>query len=150
MTYLAVLDGRGESVAQQFEIADQAEILLVLLDHNEIDNKTDPSNDRLKAHNYFGVQLRDYLIDHANNRRLFAARGRRVHILLNKKDLWSKASAEEQQDLRKVFAAEVQAWKTALGAEVTSAEHSNASAEDIANLVIALKDHWNCLREAKQ
>jgi hypothetical protein len=142
-TYVALLDGRGESYDQQFEIAAQADIVLILLDHNDIDS-TDPNADRLAAHRDFGNQIRDYL-----NRR--AIRKRVVHLLLNKTDLWHKADDVSQEEIRSFFAEEVERWRSAFGGDaVTEAEHSNDLPDDTADLIQLINSRWAEIKSQPQ
>ena len=89
-TYLAIIDGSGVYLDQQFEVTDRADILIVMFDHNDIETSDKPNETRWERHIYFGEQLRGYLINHSDKRR-------RIHILLNKKDEWSRETPEEQQ-----------------------------------------------------
>jgi hypothetical protein len=133
-TYVALLDGRGEWYDQQFDIAAQADILLILLDHNDIDS-TDPNPDRLTAQRDFGTQVRGFL----NNREI---RKKVVHLLLNKSDLWQKADGAKQEEIRSFFAEQVEGWRDAFGRAVTEAEHSNDFPEDTANLIEVINTRW--------
>jgi hypothetical protein len=137
--YIAILDGRGEIFAQQFEVAERTDILIVLLDHNDIDT-SNPNQERMEAHIRFGKQLRDYLVAHPRM-------GRRVHVLLNKRDKWQSASDGQQQELRGFFAEEVSEWRNAFGPEVTSAEHSNDYSADIGALAEQIRSHWQRSQE---
>ena len=141
-TYLAIIDGSGVYLDQQFEVTDRADILIVMFDHNDIETSDKPNETRWERHIYFGEQLRGYLINHSDKRR-------RIHILLNKKDEWSRETPEEQQKLRGWFNQEVARWTTAYGDEVvTSAEHSNDSAPDMSRLINQIKMHWQRLQTA--
>lgn len=134
-TYVALLDGRGESYDQQFEIAAKADIVLILLDHNDIDS-TDPNSDRLTAHRDFGIQVRDYLNGHEIRKKV-------VHLLLNKTDLWHEADHANQETIRRFFAEEVQRWTDAFGTAVTKAEHSNNLPDDTARLIELINTRWS-------
>jgi hypothetical protein len=142
-SYVALLDGRGESYDQQFAIAREADIVLVLVDHNDIETDRSPNPERLNAHHAFGVQVRDYLA-----RRQITKRA--VHLLLNKKDLWRAATSPDQQKVRDFFSAEVDLWRAAFGDVVTSAEHSNAVPNDTANLISVINEHWADLQQDEQ
>jgi len=137
--YIALLDGRGESYDQQFEIAAQAEIVLVLIDHNDIET-TGPNPDRLTSHHDFGIQIRDYLKRHETSKRA-------VHLLLNKKDLWQNADSDDQERIRGFFSNEVDLWRAALGDGVSSAEHSNNVPNDTAHLIEAINTRWTELQQ---
>jgi hypothetical protein len=139
-TYLAIVDGAGESAWQQGEIAEHSDILLVLLDHDDIAGPQ-LNEDRIRSHEQFGRQLRDQLTNHAHWRGP-------VHVLLNKSDLWERAEKEPKQRLLGFFAREAEKWKTAFGDDVTSAEHSNDSADDIAHLIETIRQQWQSLKVA--
>jgi hypothetical protein len=136
--YIALLDGRGE-YEQQFEIADQAEIVLVLIDHNDIET-TGPNPDRLTAHHDFGGQIREYLKRHETSKRA-------VHLLLNKKDLWQKADPDDQRRIRDFFSHEVDLWRAAFGDGISSAEHSNNVPNDTAHLIETINTRWTELQQ---
>jgi hypothetical protein len=136
--YIALIDGRGESYDQQFKIANQADIILVLVDHNDIET-TGSNADRLTAHRAFGVQIRNHLS------RDKSPKGA-VHVLLNKKDLWQGTGTADQQKIRQFFASEVGLWEAAFGERVSSAEHSNDVPNDTANLVKVIDARWAEIR----
>lgn len=141
-TYLAIVDGSGTSYDQQFVVTERADILIVMYDHNDIETSDKPNETRWQQHTYFGEQLRDYLTNHHDKRR-------RIHLLLNKKDKWSRATPEEQKELRDWFGKEVEKWTTKYGNEVvTNAEHSNDSTQDMISLVNKIKMHWQRLQAA--
>lgn len=143
-TYFAVLDGRGEAYAHQFEVADAADILCVLLDHNLVQGEI-VSDERIKNHRDFGQQLRERLRATWSHKKPQSTVP--VHILLNKRDEWSKASAEEQAKLYEVLRQEEQAWTSMpFVGEVSTSPHSNADAEDVVKLIAALKQLWNSRR----
>jgi GTPase SAR1 family protein len=139
-TYVAIVDGRGESASQQFEVAEAADIIFVLLDHEDR-VVTGVSEDRLRAHQRFGETLREHL-----QRKDW--RGP-VHLLLNKRDLWSSADPGEQDELQAFFAREIEAWSGDRYVAVTSAEHSNEVPNDNAKLVSALKQAWQDLEAVR-
>lgn len=133
-TYIALLDGRGESYDQQFEIAAKADIVIVLLDHNDIDT-TEPNTDRLDRHHEFGVQVRDYLAGRE-------VRPKAVHLLMNKADLWRNAEQSDQEAIRAFFSGEVEDWRSAYSSAVTAAEHSNNFPDDTTDLIESIEAHW--------
>ena len=57
-TYVAVIDGPGDTHDQQFDIAAEAEVLIVMLDHNIVPGQSDIAPGRIQKHKEFGVQLR--------------------------------------------------------------------------------------------
>jgi len=140
LTYIALLDGRGDSYDHQFDIADKADIIIMMLDDSDLDSGPIIDEVRMKDQREFGEQIRDRLTNKLH-------RVPRIHIILNKKDRWETGTEEEQKTLREFFKAEVRKWETAYGNEVTNAQHSNASAQDMTNMVAEIKEHWRRAQE---
>lgn len=125
-TYIALLDGDGEQLPQQFEVAEHADFLLVFLDHSQADDNIAKSKDRLEDHDRFLQQLEFQMKRRGQLRHL--------HFVLNKRDLWERSKS----------AAELQQWLTAhakqfqranVAADTTADIHSNMVADDIGKLV---------------
>lgn len=91
--FAILLDGQGQSRAQQTDIAKNSEILIILFDHNDSDQHSKVSDDRLKEHRDFLTVLIDRL-------RTSRHHPRQVLFLLNKQDLWSNAYEYEIDKLR--------------------------------------------------
>lgn len=120
-TYVALLDGDGEQYPQQFAVAENADFLLVFIDHNDGNDKTAKSNSRIEEHNRFLEQLEYYI---RNRRRLL-----RLHIVLNKRDLWENSKSAEE--LKEWLLDHVQRWERANIADtITSDIHSNRNVDD--------------------
>ena len=77
---IALIDGGGQFYADQFRVAEKAEILIVVLDHNQSETEVRLSQTRLKEHQDFGKQLREHL--RRGQRKKF------LYILANKSDIW--------------------------------------------------------------
>jgi Ethanolamine utilisation - propanediol utilisation len=103
--YIAILDGGGESYAQQFAVAAPAEIICAVLDHNSSDTAATVDAGRMASHSLFMQQMRGYLSE--------AQKGRAgwVHLLLNKRDLWETSSGDEKATLSNFFKEEVSKWQ---------------------------------------
>jgi hypothetical protein len=137
--FVAVVDGRGELYDQQFDVAENSDILIVLIDHNDIP-ASDVSSSRLELHKEFGRQLRERLTAEASN-------PRPTHLLLNKSDLWQTARKQEQENLNRFFHDELAAWQATFGAaNITSAVHSNNSAEDISKVIEAIEQQRGLIK----
>ena len=124
--YIALLDGDGEQFPQQFEVSENADFLVVFVDHNQSDDGVAKSKDRLDEHDRFLKQLEFHI----------RRRGKlsRLHLLLNKRDLWerSKGAAELEQWL----ASHAQRWQNAnMATETTLGIHSNMVVDDIGSVV---------------
>lgn len=126
VTYVALLDGDGEQFAQQFEVAEQADFLLVFVDHNHSDDKVGRSKERIEDHDRFLKQLEF----HISRRKPLS----RLHIVLNKRDLWEKS--KNSIELKEWFEDHVQQWKKAnIAKEITSEVHSNLISGDIGKIL---------------
>jgi hypothetical protein len=147
-TFLAVLDGRGEAYGQQFEVANAADILCVLIDHNSIDGQSTIGPGRLEKHVEFGDQVRSSLENEWIKRP--RAVPLRVHLLLNKEDEWKLSALADQSALHAVLADEEAKWRALQGVGgVSTATHTNNTVESITKLAGAIKDHWTEIQKAK-
>jgi len=126
ITYVALLDGDGEQLHQQFEIAKFADFLLVIVDHNLSDTKVAKSKKREEEHDNFLQQL---LFKLQSNDKI-----NKVHLILNKRDLWQKSKSST--DLEAWFNSHVDQWQSAnIAIEVTSDIHSNNESSDISKVI---------------
>lgn len=84
---VALLDGSGEEYSQQFSVAEKADELIMLIDHNSSHNNSGLDQSRIKKHFEFADQL---------CRHLSAAGGKRwsILVLVNKRDLWKVGSGQ--------------------------------------------------------
>lgn len=128
--FVAIVDGGGERVAQQFSIIERCEYLCAVMDHNEDGSSETLSPRRLESHREFWKQARILLED----RNLTTKKS--ILLIQNKRDRWQKAPGQEQKLLLDFFADEAAAWKNArLAGEVIIQPHSNESPSDISSLV---------------
>jgi hypothetical protein len=106
--FVALIDGRGavvDSRRQQFSIADQAQILLVVLDHNRADNTSEISPARLEEHSEFMSQLRGHMKQRQQKEKL------KIICCLNKSDLWMRDKPDRILHLKKWFSDQVNEWR---------------------------------------
>ncbi len=130
LRFIAVLDGAGQMYADQFTVAAPAHFLCAMLDHNRSHTEDAIDPGRISAHTRFLEQLRGYLSNERNEP------VPRVHILLNKRDLWENAPEQEQAQLKSQISAEVEAWRNSnLAGDVTHMEHSNLDDADVAEFL---------------
>jgi len=124
--YVALLDADGHQYAQQFVVAENADFLIVFVDHNSGSDDLAISRERQDDHTRFLDQLQGCL-----TRR---ERPQRLHLLLNKRDLWEQSESTDQ--LLEWFWERVGHWQQAnLAEEVTGDVHSNLDAGDISKTV---------------
>lgn len=136
LTYVALLDGDGEQLPQQFEVAENADFLLVFVDHNYGDDKTAKSKVRIGEHDRFLKQLEFYI-----KRREPLPR---LHIVLNKRDLWEKS--KNADDLQEWFSDHVSQWERVCIAEnVTSDVHSNMLSNDVNKIIRHIREQVSTL-----
>lgn len=135
-SYIALIDGDGEQFAQQFEVTEHADFLLIFLDHNLGDSSAAKSKERIEEHDRFIKQLEF----HIRQRKHIS----RLHIILNKRDLWEKSrNAGELQKWLQVHANHL---KHATSAdEVTSDIHSNKIASDIGKVMRLISERAQAL-----
>lgn len=91
--FAVLLDGQGQSRAQQNDIAISSDVLVILLDHNDSHQEFFVRDRRLQDHRDFLIVLRDRL----KNSKHYPLR---VLFLLNKQDLWSRASNFDKSKLK--------------------------------------------------
>ena len=130
---VAVLDGGGERLAQQFRIAEHADCLCLVIDHNDSD--VDPTIDqaRLNEHTEFLRQVRHHLEDSGSVRKQW------VEILANKSDLWRTTEPRVQERFENFYRKEEEHWATGrFAVDVSSNPHSNERASDIARFMSKL------------
>jgi hypothetical protein len=117
--YIALLDGAGEQYAQQFEIAALADIVVILLDHNDTSTDIRLKQKRIQAHVAFLTQVKHHLIHNG------IAKKKAVIFLKNKSDLWCRAPAGEKKNFEDFCENESQKWLGVLADNVVKENHSN-------------------------
>ncbi len=112
-----------------------------MLDHNVSDTQVDVFDARLTQHAEFGEQVRAHLRKRWERK---PPRYRpRVHIILNKSDMWSAADDSAQQKVLALLESERLAWEALQFVDdVTTASHSNYRTGDVAAVATALRQHW--------
>lgn len=124
--YVALLDGDGEQLPQQFEVAERADFLLVFMDHNQGDKKVAKSKERIEEHDRFLKQLEFHIKKGGTHAR--------IHVVMNKRDLWEQSKSADE--LLKWFGGHVNQWeRVGVAAEITSDVHSNIIAADIGKVI---------------
>jgi hypothetical protein len=101
--FVALVDGQGaerQERSQQFEIVDQADVLVIVLDHNDSDVSRDIDRARLREHDRFLQNIQDRF-------KKYPDKDRRVIFVLNKRDLWSQVN---DPSFTSWFQTHVQQW----------------------------------------
>ncbi len=127
--YLAILDGGGERWAQQFKIAEISDYVCIVVDHSISDDDVRVNDERVAAHAEFLKQVRHHLDESAAQKKGW------VKLLLNKRDLWERASADEQARLIELGVSELEKWRQGRAQSATSARFSNERPNDVAELM---------------
>lgn len=128
--YIALIDGDGDQFAQQFQVAEHADFLLIYLDHNLGDISVAKSKERIEEHDRFMKQLES----HIKKRHIT-----RIHVVLNKRDLWEKS--KNAVELKAWFEAHVDHLKQVSNTDgITSDIHSNLNATDIGKVLSLISD----------
>ena len=128
-SFAALIDGDGTLYDQQLQICDHAEFILLFVDHNVGDHNSVVSQTRLEQHDTFLKQVQY---------RIGNIRPRRLHFILNKRDLWEGAEGEDK--LKTWFYSHVEAWTNSrMAEEITSSLHSNRSSEDINHVLTEIQ-----------
>lgn len=110
--YGAILDGAGQITAQQNQIASNSHILILMLDHNISSNSTSLDEERIEAHEQLIFQVYGEL-------KLKQWTPKHILILINKKDLWLEAPADEQIELKNFVDEQVNYLQDNLDSEFT-------------------------------
>ncbi len=121
LKYFGILDGEGSNYSQQFEVINNSDILIILLDHNDqISGYQKLDEERLRESSQYQIQLRNSL---KQKQKKFE----RIHILLNKSDLWSQMIPKEKATLEEWFVVEVERWKGSGFASYISSDKNHSS-----------------------
>jgi len=124
--YIALLDGDGDKNIQQFEVAKNADFLLIVVDHAEGNTKIAWSKKRIEEHDRLLKQLEFTIKQHKQLKHL--------HIILNKRDLWEKSKTAVE--LQKWFESHVNHLNKAnVAKEITSDVHSNMITSDMGKVI---------------
>ena len=132
--FCALVDGDGGQLSQQFDVCDHVDLLFVFLDHSPSDQDPVLARGRLPSHDSFLSQLRSHLSREGR------AAPRRIHFVLNKRDLW-ETDAETEEVMVPWFCAVVTAWRSyGMAPTVTSSRHSNWDAKDVQEMLRTITD----------
>lgn len=139
---LAVIDGSGGGKKkrdyQLFKIAEDADILCIILDHTSqgYDQLKQElyeipiDQNRLKEHEDFLETLKEYLEENINESKK-KKKLQCIHFLMNKKNYWKK---EDENNLQNWFDDVISDWKDngkSLSNQISGTVHSNRSSGDI-------------------
>jgi|GEM_PF-7019744 GTPase SAR1 family protein len=133
--YAALLDASGQSMSLQNDIALEANILIILLDHNSssVDRKINQA--RMDKHDDFLLLLKDRLQTKEHSPSW-------IYFLLNKDDLWSMLSKNERQMLTGWFEKHVSDFKSLFPrTEVSHSKHSNSKTSDCTKMITQILKH---------
>lgn len=134
VSYLAVLDGGGEKFPQQFKIAEHANLMCLILDHNISDSESQISYERQSDTTKFMTQIREHLIETGCEKKDW------IGILANKRDLWERLGPANQTSFVDFVADETQKWQGGnYSHSVTMNRHSNENVNDIGRLINEIK-----------
>ena len=134
VTYLAVLDGGGENYSQQFKIAESADHLCLVIDHNRSDNDPKVSNERKEETKEFMTRIREHLRETESPQKIW------IEVLVNKKDLWEAPPNKDRETFIDFVNEETEKWKDGnFSKDVRMKPHSNQNADDVARFMDRLK-----------
>lgn len=124
--YIALIDGAGQEYEQQFIVAENSDLLTIVLDHNESDSVVKANNERIKNQDEFIEQI------------IFSLKRKgvkkRIHMLLNKRDVWEKSANKE--NIEKWFLGKVDELAgNNITSQITHAYHSNFMADDVTKYI---------------
>lgn len=140
---IALIDGQGDDPTINVAVAEQSDVLLVVLDHSEGPKTVRPDHGRLNRHKEASEKLRIDLSSRVHRP------SRHVHVLMNKRDLWERS--KQKGVVEGLLRSEHEKWRTTAGNLVTSASHSNNLQPDIATLTERVRQHIREFsREAKR
>ena len=134
--YVALIDGGGEEFAQQFRVAEFADALCVILDHNRRHDDSAIDTVRLKDSQEFQRQLLGYIKDARSGDKPL------VWLMINKRDLWEKLGEPELRPLRDAIEAIRGDWaQSNLARDVVVSNHSNMNGDDVAAFHARIAQH---------
>jgi len=133
--YAAMLDASGQSMALQNDIALEANILIILLDHNSSDKDRKINQARMDRHDDFLSLLKDRLETRGHSPLW-------IHFLLNKDDLWANLKKTEKQRLTVWFEKHVTSFKSSFPrTEVSHSNHSNSKTGNLTKIINQIQKH---------
>ena len=128
-TFAALIDGDGTLFDHQLQICDFADFILLFVDHNVGDSHKVMSQKRLRQHDKFLKEVQS---------RLGKRKPRRLHFVMNKRDLWEGTKNEAK--LIAWFNEHVDGWRNAsMAEEISSSLHSNRSSVDINHVLTEIQ-----------
>jgi predicted GTPase len=131
---VCLIDGGGQYFADQFRVAEAAEILIIVLDHNQSETENRLNHDRLKEHTDFGNQLREHLGRFPKKNM--------VIVLANKADVWENLHQADVNILKSYITAYGQLWQLSnTSSYCYTLDHSNRKTDDMNAIQRMLKKH---------
>ncbi|MGY3687541.1 GTPase domain-containing protein [Vibrio coralliilyticus] len=136
--YIAVLDGGGEVLTQQFKIAEQADFLCIVIDHNISNSSLQIDTERQKETSEFMDQVRHHLRNDGIKQKKW------IEIIVNKQDLRGKLDEAELADFVEFVGNEKLKWETSsISKDVSSENHSNLNFDDVSRIMDKLVNKTN-------
>lgn len=128
-SYLALLDGPGDNLPNQFDIIKRADILVIMLDHNHNDQLPTIDNSRLALQS-------DYNYQYCNQIKSRKKPIKQVHLLLNKNDMWKHNDEQSKSVIINWFNNESEVFNSLDLCERTTFQyHSNFDQTSVNNLL---------------
>ena len=134
VSYLAVLDGGGEKLSQQFKIAEPADFLCLVVDHNTTDSSSEICKERQEETVKFMSQIREHLTETECDKKTW------ICILANKRDLWGRLGDAKKTAFTEFVDAETEKWGNGnYSKSVSMRRHSNENVDDVSTFMDELK-----------
>lgn len=135
ISYAAVIDGDGQAYYQQFEVANQAHFLVIIVDHNQAADENSRVISRFKDHDSFLAQIERFILA---NKKI-----PRIHLILNKRDLWE--GHFDAPEIISWFKTHEDHWSktNSLTNQFTSDFHTNNNTADTAKVMNKIRYFYN-------
>ncbi len=89
--YIAIIDGAGQSLAQQKRIVRCSELILIFFDHDPGANKVAPTKSRTEENKAFLYNVIDEIINYRNEFEV-----KKAILVFNKQDLWERSANKKR------------------------------------------------------
>lgn len=127
--YFGIIDGAGDDTPMQCKILENSDYAILVFDHNFSDKIAKVDDDRLREISNLNNQLRNFM-------NLNDIKVKKMFLLLNKEDLWTKNLDSDRIELQKWFLTEVDRWKNSGFAYSSSLEYfSNRNIDNLNSLI---------------
>jgi GTPase SAR1 family protein len=132
---IAIVDGSGDNIAQQFVVSENSDFLCIVVDHSRSDSDFLVDSPRLKDTGKFLTQVRNCLVQSGMKKKKI------IHILWNKQDLWKNNKPEELEEFKAFQVEELKKWtESNLAEKVTANSHSNNIQNDVSQFMALIKE----------